>query len=70
MKGQFVAMLACSLVLVCGGNDPTTSYGQEVEVGAETTSKASREDEWRAEFLARVANEDKISHQLQGQIRL
>jgi len=61
MKRPCFAMLMCSMVLVWGGNDPTTSYAMEGEVGAEGTSKASREDAWRAEFLARVEKVDNIS---------
>lgn len=61
MKRPCFAMLMCSMVLVCGGNDPITSYAQDVEVGSEAISKASREDEWRAEFLAKVEKVDNLS---------
>jgi len=68
MKRSFFAILACSMVLVCGGNDPITSYAQDVEVGSEATSKANREDEWRAEFLAQVER-GTISQIKEGLIR-
>jgi len=61
MKRLFFAMLMCSMVLACGGNDPITAHAQEVEAESEATSKTTREDEWRAEFLAKVEKVDDIS---------